>query len=58
MDFVLWGFVKDNVHVLPLLTTLHALKTRIKQACANSNQEILHKVRQEVEYRVDVVLSH
>jgi hypothetical protein len=25
MDFFLWGFVKDNVYVHPLPTTLHEL---------------------------------
>jgi hypothetical protein len=54
MYFFLWGFVKDNVYVPPLPTTLHELKTRIRQACANTDQEILHNVWQEVEYRFDV----
>jgi hypothetical protein len=54
MDLFLWGFVKDNVYVLLLPTTLHELKTRIIEACANTNQEILHNVWQEVEYRFDV----
>jgi hypothetical protein len=44
MYFFLWGLVKDNVYVLPLLTTLHELKTRIREACANTDQEILHNV--------------
>jgi hypothetical protein len=54
MDFFLWGFVKDNVYILLLPTTLHELKTRIREACANTDQEILHNVWQEVEYRFDV----
>jgi hypothetical protein len=44
MDFLLWGFVKDNVCVSLLLTTLHELKTRIREVCANTDQEILHNV--------------
>jgi hypothetical protein len=36
MGLFLWGFVKNNV------------KTRIRQACANTDQEILHNVWQEV----------
>jgi hypothetical protein len=51
MDFFLWSFVKDNVYVLHVLTTLHKQKTRIREACANTDQEILHNVWQEVEYR-------
>jgi hypothetical protein len=54
MDFLLWGFVKHNVYVPKLLTTLHELKTQIREACANTDQEILHNVWQEVEYRFDV----
>jgi hypothetical protein len=49
-----WGFVKDNVNVPPLLTTLHELNTRIREACANTDQEILHNVWQEFEYNFDV----
>jgi hypothetical protein len=30
------------------------VKTRIREACANPDQEILHNVWQEVEYRFDV----
>jgi hypothetical protein len=54
MDFFLWGFVKNNVYVPPLPTTLHELKTRIREACANIDQEMLHSVWQEAEYRFDV----
>jgi hypothetical protein len=54
MDFFLWGFVKYNVYVSPLPTTLHELKTQIREACANTDQKILHNVWQEAEYRFDV----
>jgi hypothetical protein len=54
IDLFLWGFVKDNVYVPQLLTTLDELKTRIREACANTDQEILHDVRQETKYRFDV----
>jgi hypothetical protein len=56
MNF-LWGFVKDNVYVPPphpLQTSLHELKTRISEACVNTDQEIVDNVWQEVEYRFDV----
>jgi hypothetical protein len=46
MDFFVWGFVKDKVYVPLLLTTLHKFKTRIREACANTVQEILHNVWQ------------
>jgi hypothetical protein len=38
----------------PLPTTVHELKTRIREPSANTDQEILHNVWQEVEYRFDV----
>jgi hypothetical protein len=41
MDFFLWGFMKDSVYARPLPTTLHDLKTRIREACENTDQEIL-----------------
>jgi hypothetical protein len=47
IDLFLWGFLKDNVYVPPL----HELKTRIREACANIDQDILHSVWQEVEYK-------
>jgi hypothetical protein len=53
MDFFLWGFMKDNVYIPPLPTALHELKTRIREACADIDQEILH-VWQEVECQFDV----
>jgi hypothetical protein len=51
MDFFLWGFAKEIVYIPPLSTTLHELVTRIREDCANIDQEILHSVWQEVEYR-------
>jgi hypothetical protein len=44
MDFFLWGFMKGNVYVSPLPTTLQELKTPIREACANTDQEILQRV--------------
>jgi hypothetical protein len=38
----------------PLPKTLHELKTRIREACAKSDYEILHNMWQEVKYRLDV----
>jgi hypothetical protein len=34
-----------------ILKTLHELKTWIRESCANPDQEILHNVWQEVDYR-------
>jgi hypothetical protein len=54
IDFFFWGFVKDFIDDPPLPTTLHELKTRIREACVYTEQEILLNVWQEVEYRFDV----
>jgi hypothetical protein len=35
MDFCLRYFMKGNIYVLPLPTTLRDLKTRIRDVCAN-----------------------
>jgi hypothetical protein len=51
MDFFLWRFVKDNGYFPPLPTTLHKLKTRIREACANADQGIFHSIWQEVQYQ-------
>jgi hypothetical protein len=51
MVFFLWGVVTDSVYLPQLPTTLYELKTRIREACANIDQEIIHNVWQEVEYR-------
>jgi hypothetical protein len=45
--------VKDSVYS-PLLTTLHEPKTRTREACANTDQEILYSLWQEAECRFDV----
>jgi len=52
--FLFVGFCEGQCLRPPLPTTLHELKTRIREACANTDQEILHNVWQEVEYRFDV----
>jgi hypothetical protein len=44
--------LQEDIPDIP--TTLHELKTRIREACTNSHKEILHNVWQEVEYRFDV----
>jgi hypothetical protein len=54
MDFFLWGFVKDNVLRPPAAdNTARALDT-IREACANTDQEIVQNVWQEIEYQLDV----
>jgi hypothetical protein len=49
--FICVCFVNDSVYVSLLPTTLHEFKARIREACANTDQVIIHNVWQEVEYR-------
>ena len=49
-DFFLWGYVKDQVYVLPLPTSNLELKVRIRIA----NEIITADMRNELDYRVDV----
>jgi hypothetical protein len=53
-DFFLWGFVKDSVYVPPLPMSLKELRDRITHALQTVTAEMLHRVWDEFEYRVDV----
>jgi hypothetical protein len=37
MDSFLWDFVEDNIYVPLLPTTVHELKTRIREAFENTD---------------------
>ncbi|KAG8239522.1 hypothetical protein J437_LFUL016639 [Ladona fulva] len=47
MDFFLWGYVKDNVYIPPLPTTLQDLRARIREAFGKIDEEMKHRVWQE-----------
>ncbi|KDR10441.1 hypothetical protein L798_15462 [Zootermopsis nevadensis] len=53
-DFFLWGFVKDSVYVPPLPTSIHELRDRITHALQAITADVLHRVWDEFDYRVDV----
>ena len=53
-DFFMWGFVKDYVYVPPLPTTLDELCARITAAIVDIDRDMLQKVWQEMEFRLDV----
>ncbi|PSN55399.1 hypothetical protein C0J52_11064, partial [Blattella germanica] len=53
-DFFLWGFVKDRVFVPPLPLNLDNLKQRIRQAVANVDADMLQRVWDDLDYRMDV----
>jgi transposase len=53
-DFFLWGYVKDKVYVPPLTSDLDELKQRITRAVESINVDMLHRVWNELDYRLDV----
>jgi hypothetical protein len=53
-DFFVWGYVKDQVYVPPLPTSIPELKLRIRTAIETITADMLEKVWNELDYRVDV----
>ena len=53
-DFFLWGFVKDSVYVPPLPMSLIELCDQITHALQTITVDMLHRVWDEFDYRVDV----
>ena len=53
-DFFLWGYVKGLVYVPPLPTCVEGLKERITEALKTVTQDMLQRVWQELDYRLDV----
>ncbi|GBM91324.1 hypothetical protein AVEN_188614-1 [Araneus ventricosus] len=53
-DFFLWGFVKDNEFVPPLPQNLQELKQRITNVLNALTWDLLSRMWQELDYRVDI----
>jgi len=53
-DFFLWGFVKDTVFVPPLSANLQDLRNRITAAVALVDRDMLTRVWNEMDYRIDI----
>jgi len=53
-DFLLWGYVKDQVYVPPLPASIPELKVRIRTAIETITADMLQIVWNELGYRVDV----
>ena len=53
-DFFLRGFIKGKVYVPPLPKTLPELRERINTIIGNVTQDMLERVWQEWEYRLDI----
>jgi hypothetical protein len=52
--FFLWGYVKDQIYVPPLTAGIPVLKVRIRTAIETITTDMLQKVWNELDYRVDV----
>ena len=52
--FFVWGFVKDTVFVPPLPANLQDLRNRITAAVALVYRDMLTRVWNEMDYRIDV----
>jgi hypothetical protein len=50
----LWGYVKDKAFIPPVPVTLDDLKHHITTAAAGVDEDMLTRVRQEFDYRVDI----
>ena len=53
-DFFLWGYVKGMVYVPPLPANIEELKRRINTALETVTQDMLHRVWEELDYRLDM----
>jgi hypothetical protein len=54
VTFLLWGYVKDNVFVPPVPVTVDDLKQRITTATEGDDEDMLMRVWQVFDYRVDI----
>ena len=53
-DFFLWGYVKGNVFMHPLPVNLQYLRNPITAAVALVDRDMMTRVWNEVDYRIDV----
>jgi len=53
-DIFLWGYVKDQVYVPPLLASIPELKVRSVTSIETITADMLQTVWNELDYRVDV----
>jgi len=53
-DFFLWRFVKNTVFVPPLPANLQNLRNRITAAVTLVDRDMLTRVWNEMDYRIDV----
>ena len=54
LDFLLWGFVKDNVY-RRRVSNIDDLKARIKTTIASVDADMLATFWREIDYRLDIL---
>jgi hypothetical protein len=54
LDFSVWGYVKDEVFVPPLPTSLEELRARITEAASTIDADMIHRIWDEIAYRWDI----
>jgi hypothetical protein len=54
MDFLFWGFMKDNVYIPPMPVDLQEIRDRIVNTTALVDANFLDKLWDKLEYRLDV----
>ncbi len=54
LDFLLWRFVKDIVYRIKI-QDITDLKRKITDVIATSDEDVLHRTWQEIEYYFDVL---
>ena len=53
-DFLLWGYVKDSTYKPPLPQNVRELQDRIRAAVQTVDGNMLKRVWQELDYRIDI----
>jgi hypothetical protein len=53
-DFFLWDYIKDHVYVPPLPRDVQELKQRIQEAATMVTEDMLGRIWQVFDYRVDI----
>ena len=53
-DLFLWGYIKDRAYVPPMPRDLLQLRQRIVEAVVAVDRQMLQRVLQELDYRIDI----
>ena len=53
-NFILWGYIKNRVYVPPVPRDLPQLRQRIVEAVAAIDCQMLQRVLQKLDYRIDI----